>query len=321
MPTDASFKIAVIVGSLRKESWTRKFARAAIGLSPPSLTCRIVEIGELPLYNEDLDGEKPPKAWTDFRNEIGDADGVLFATPEYNRSMPACLKNALDVGSRPAGKNHWDGMPAAIISVTPYKLGAFGANHALRQALVFTNLPVMQQPEAYIGDVAHLMNAGGKIAHDDTNKFLKKFMAAFSDWVALIHSRPGSPNFAAFLAGDREAAASAYVRGDSKPLDQMVLNEGDATFFHPGGDIVTGAPSVKARYDKDAAVFSADGRSTVKVLQAGSAGDLAFWCGTQTADVSLKGNKQHMVLRITEVFRHINGGWKLVHRHAEPQIS
>lgn len=144
-----SASVAVCIGSLRKASFSRKVANALIAQAPASLSCRIVEIGDLPLYNEDLDGD-PPESWTRFRSEIANSDAILFVTPEYNRSMPGCLKNAVDVGSRPAGKNLFDGLPAAVVSVTPYKLGAFGANHALRQTFVFLNLLVMQQPEAYI---------------------------------------------------------------------------------------------------------------------------------------------------------------------------
>jgi NAD(P)H-dependent FMN reductase len=178
--------IAVIIGSLRKDSWTRKIAKAAMALAPETLSCRLVEIGGLALYNEDLDTGSPPAPWAQFRREIAKADGILFATPEYNRSIPGCLKNAIDVGSRPAGKNHWDGKPAAIVSVTPYKLGAMAANLALRQCLIFTNLPVMQQPEAYIGDAAKLLDESGQLASGETRKFLATFMARFAEWVAAV---------------------------------------------------------------------------------------------------------------------------------------
>ena len=182
-----AFDVAVLIGSLRKDSWTRKLAKAAMALAPHTITCRLVEIGDLALYNEDLDTGSPPEAWTQFRGEIARADGILFATPEYNRSISAALKNALDVGSRPAGKNHWDGKPAAIISVTPYKLGGMAANLALRQCLIFTNLPVMQQPEAYIGGVAELLDSDGNLSHDGTKTFLANFMARFADWVATVN--------------------------------------------------------------------------------------------------------------------------------------
>jgi chromate reductase len=135
-------------------------------MAPPSLRCRLVEIGGLPLYNQDLD-ITPPNEWVDFRREVAKAHAVLILTPEYNRSVPGCLKNALDVGSRPPQKNAWNGKPAAIVSVTPGKLGAFGANHAVRQSLVFLNMPAMQQPEAYISGAGDLFDETGKLKSDD----------------------------------------------------------------------------------------------------------------------------------------------------------
>jgi NAD(P)H-dependent FMN reductase len=175
--------VAFIVGSLRAASYSRMLAKALIAQAPKSLACRTVEIGDLPLYNQDLD-EKPPAAWARFRKEMGDADAIVFVTPEYNRSIPGCLKNAIDVGSRPPNKSVFNGMPAGVVSVTPYKLGAFGANHALRQTFVFLNMPVMQQPEAYIGGVADLFDDKGKLISKETATFLKKFMTAFAQWVA-----------------------------------------------------------------------------------------------------------------------------------------
>lgn len=174
-------KVAVLIGSLRAASFNRKIAKALIARAPEALDCAIVEIGDLPLYNEDLDGD-PPAAWTRFRQEIAASDAVLFVTPEYNRSVPGALKNAVDVGSRPANKSVWNGLPAAVVSVTPYKLGAFGANHALRQTFVFLNMPVMQQPEAYIGTVGDLLDDTGAVTDRNTSAFLEKFMAAFAAW-------------------------------------------------------------------------------------------------------------------------------------------
>jgi chromate reductase, NAD(P)H dehydrogenase (quinone) len=174
--------IVVIVGSLRKESFNRKMANALSGLAPAALKLEIVEIGQLPLYNQDLDAD-PPAAWKEFRARIKKADGVLFVTPEYNRSVPAPLKNAIDVGSRPYGQSAWDKKPAAVVSVSPGQIGAFGANHHLRQSLVFLNMPAMQQPEAYIGGADKLFDASGKITNDGTRGFLTKFMEAFAAWV------------------------------------------------------------------------------------------------------------------------------------------
>lgn len=182
-----SASVAVCIGSLRKASFSRKVANALIAQAPASLSCRIVEIGDLPLYNEDLDGD-PPESWTRFRSEIANSDAILFVTPEYNRSMPGCLKNAVDVGSRPAGKNLFDGLPAAVVSVTPYKLGAFGANHALRQTFVFLNLLVMQQPEAYIGGVGELFDDSGALTSHDTKIFFDRFLMAFDAWVQRLTS-------------------------------------------------------------------------------------------------------------------------------------
>src|SRR5437868_604208 len=142
--------IVVIVGSLREGSFSRKTARALITLSPEQLALEIVEIGGLSLYNQDLDPDRAPAPWLAFRERVRRADGVLFVTPEYNRSIPGVLKNAIDVGSRPYGKSAWERKPAAAVSVTPGSLGAFGANHHLRQACVFLDMPMMQQPEAYL---------------------------------------------------------------------------------------------------------------------------------------------------------------------------
>ena len=174
--------IAVIVGSLRKESFNRKMANALRDLAPAALKLEIVEIGQLPLYNQDLDAD-PPAAWKEFRARIKKADGVLFVTPEYNRSIPAPLKNAIDVGSRPYGQSAWDRKPTAVISVSPGAIGAFGANHHLRQSFVFLNMPAMPQPEAYIGGADKLFDANGKIANDGTRGFVTKFLEAYAAWV------------------------------------------------------------------------------------------------------------------------------------------
>lgn len=178
--------IAVIVGSLRKGSHTRRVAQALMSVAPSSLTFKAVEIGDLPLYNEDLD-ERPPTPWSRLRQEVSGIDGVLFLTPEYNRSLPGCLKNAIDVGSRPPGKNVFDGLPAGIVSVTPYKLGGLAANFALRQALVYINMPVMQQPEAYIAGAGEILDASGQPRTAETREIFRTFMEAFARWVELVH--------------------------------------------------------------------------------------------------------------------------------------
>ena len=175
-------KVAVLVGSLRKESFNRKVARAVIDLAPETLQMEIVEIGQLPLYNQD-DDANPPAASAAFKAKINAADAVLFVTPEYNRSVPGVLKNAIDIASRPYGKSAWDGKPGGVISVTPGGLGAFGANHHLRQSLVFLNVPAMQQPEAYISNVSSLFDDAGKLKSDETRAFLLKFATAYAAWV------------------------------------------------------------------------------------------------------------------------------------------
>ncbi|HTP49671.1 MAG TPA: NADPH-dependent FMN reductase [Anaeromyxobacteraceae bacterium] len=181
--------VAVIVGSLRKESFTRKIANALAALAPASLKLETVEIGQLPLYNQDEDGPTPPPAWAAFRDRVRKCDAVLFATPEYNRSVPGVLKNAIDVGSRPYGKSVWQGKPGAVIGVSPGALGAFGANHHLRQSLVFLDVPVMQQPEAYLGGVAGLLDGQGNVANDATRDFLRRFAEAFANWIERIAPR------------------------------------------------------------------------------------------------------------------------------------
>jgi chromate reductase, NAD(P)H dehydrogenase (quinone) len=136
----------------------------------------------LPIYNQDGD-ENPPAAWTQFRERIKAADAVLPVTPEHNRSVPAALKNALDIGSRHYGHCAWSGMPGAVVSASPGAIGGFGANHHLRQSLVFLDIPAMAQPEAHLGGADKLFDASGKLANDGTRKFLQNFMNAFDAWI------------------------------------------------------------------------------------------------------------------------------------------
>ena len=179
MPRD----VVVLVGSLRKESLNRRMAHALREMAPAGLQLDSVEIGELPLYNQDLDTDVPPAAWSAFRARIAKADAILFVTPEYNRSVPGALKNAIDVGSRPSGKSVWNGKPCGVVSGSPGAIGGFGANHHLRQSLVFLNMPALQSPEAYIGGAAKLFDEQGRLASDATREFLQKFLAAFVVWV------------------------------------------------------------------------------------------------------------------------------------------
>ena len=179
-------KIGIVVGSLRRDSINRKVANSIAAFTQEWLDCEIVEIGDLPLYNQDEDAAPTP-AVTAFRDKIRAMDGVLFVTPEYNRSVPGVLKNALDVGSRPYGQSVWDKKPAAIVTASPGGIGAFGANHHLRQSLVFLNMPAMQQPEAYLGRVNDdSFGANGELTDAPLNDLVVNVAHAFADWVDLI---------------------------------------------------------------------------------------------------------------------------------------
>ncbi|RKS85913.1 chromate reductase [Orbus hercynius] len=173
--------IAVLVGSLRKESYNLKVANTLVKLAPASLKLNIIQIGDLPLYNEDIDTATPPASYARFRNDIAASQGVIFVTPEYNRTTPAVIKNAIDVGSRPYGKSVWSKKPAAVISVSQGAIGGFGANHHLRQSLVFLDMPTLQQPEAYVGSVAQSFDEKGEI-NEKTKAFLKQFIDAYAAW-------------------------------------------------------------------------------------------------------------------------------------------
>ncbi|WP_206051240.1 NADPH-dependent FMN reductase [Neorhizobium sp. T7_12] len=181
--------IAILVGSLRRASVNHKIARVIPELAPAGLKFGTVEIAHLPFYNPDLEEIETPASWATFRRTIGEADAVLFITPEYNRSIPGVLKNAVDVGSRPYGKNVWAGKPAAVISASPGSVGGFGANHHLRQSLVCLDVPVLQQPEAYIGEAYSLFDDSGHLTNDSTAAFLSAFLSKFDAWIT-IHCRP-----------------------------------------------------------------------------------------------------------------------------------
>jgi chromate reductase len=175
------YDVAVLVGSLRRDSYTRAVARNLMALAPGSLKLEIVEIGQLSFYNQDLE-PSAPEPWQAFRARIRRAHAVIFATPEYNRSVPAVLKNALDVGSRPPGAGVWAGKPAAVIGVSPGVMGAFGASQHLRQTLTSVNMSTMQGPEAYVGGVAKLLQDDGRLV-SGSEEFLSKYLAAFAAWV------------------------------------------------------------------------------------------------------------------------------------------
>lgn len=179
---DQTRDIAVIVGSLRKESLNRKVAEALQALAPASLALEIVEIGQLPLYNQDYD-EDSPESYIEFRRRITAADAVLFVTPEHNRSMPAAMKNAVDIGSRPYSKSVWNGKPAGVISASSSMQGGYGANHHLRQSLVGLNLYCMPHPETYLGQAERLFDPAGEPT-ETALALLRSFIDAYAQWVA-----------------------------------------------------------------------------------------------------------------------------------------
>ena len=181
--------VAVVIGSLRRESLNRRMAAALTGMAPAPLKLREVPIGDLPMYNSDLD-DAPPQPWTAFRNAIRSADAVLFVTPEYNRSTPGVLKNAIDVGSRPYGSSAWSGKPVGVVSVSPGQYGGFGANHSLRQTFVFLDMHPLQQPETYIAKAGKQLFADdGSIAVPETRELMTKFLDAFARWIDRVSAR------------------------------------------------------------------------------------------------------------------------------------
>jgi chromate reductase len=201
-----AYRIAIIVGSLREGSINRKVARSICALRNDNLDCSMIEIGDLPLYNQDLDGN-PPQQWTRFRDQVRASDGVLFCSPEYNRGVPGVLKNAIDVGSRPYGESVFDKKPAAIVTASPGMYGGFGANHQIRQACVFLNMPVMQQPEAYLGKVGDdSFDESGCLKEGPLKGLIESLAHAFHDWVHLIHESRR------LLAEDSAHASQAAAR-------------------------------------------------------------------------------------------------------------
>ena len=181
------YKIAIIVGSLRDGSLNRKVARSICAIRGDNLDCSMIEISDLPLYNQDSDAN-PPEQYVRFRKQVAEADGVLFVSPEYNRGIPGVLKNAIDVGSRPYGQSAFDKKPAAIVTASPGGIGGFGANHQIRQSCVFLNMPVMQQPEAYLGHVSDdSFDEGGSLKEGPLKDLVTNLAHAFHDWVDMIH--------------------------------------------------------------------------------------------------------------------------------------
>jgi chromate reductase len=183
------YKIAILVGSLRKDSFNRRIARSICAIRGDNLDCTMVEIGDLPLYNQDFDSlPEQPEQYVRFRDQIRPVDGVLFVSPEYNRGIPGVLKNAIDVGSRPYGHSVWNGKPTAIVTASPGSIGGFGSNHQIRQACVFLNMPVMAQPEAYLGHVTNdSFDADGCLKEGPLKELVVKLAHSFHDWVDMIH--------------------------------------------------------------------------------------------------------------------------------------
>ncbi len=175
--------VAVIVGSLRKEAFSLRIANALAKMAPPSLKLDIVTLHGLSFFNQDLEAN-PPADWVAFRDKIRPVDAVLFVTPEYNRSVPGVLKNAIDVGSRPYGQSVFNGKPGGVISNSPGAIGGFGANHHLRQSLMFLNIAILQQPEAYVGGVGDAFGADGELVKDSLRDFLGNYLTAFAAWIA-----------------------------------------------------------------------------------------------------------------------------------------
>ena len=175
------YPIAVIVGSLRKDSFNRKLATALAKLAPPEFSFKQVKIDDLPLYNQD-DDARPAEAVKRLKAEITAARGLLFVTPEYNRSIPGVLKNAIDHASRPYGQSVWGGKPAGVIGVSVGAIGTAMAQQHLRNMLAYLDVPTLGQPEAFIQSKEGLFDANGNIG-PDSRKFLQEWMDRYVAWV------------------------------------------------------------------------------------------------------------------------------------------
>lgn len=182
-------RIAFLNGSLRKDSFHGRLGLAIMAAAKDRLDFVALSL-DLPIYNQDRDAA-PVAPWVAFRDAVRACDGVLFGSPEYNRSMTGALKNAIDVGSRPYGQSVFSKKPAAVFTASPGMTGGFGSNHHLRQSCVFLDMPVMQQPEAYWGTIADAKIANDGTIHDEVlAKLVPAFASAFADWVDLIrHGR------------------------------------------------------------------------------------------------------------------------------------
>lgn len=180
-----SKKVAVVIGSLRKESFNRKIAKELIRLSPENLALEIVEIKDLTFFSEDIEND-PPQSWKDFKQKIADSDAILFVSPEYNRTIPGVLKNAMEIGARPPKQNSWKGKPGAVVTVSPGAIGGLGANLTIRNAALSLNIPMMHQPEAFIGQIKDKLLEDGVTVNEKTEKFLRDFLEAFEKWISQL---------------------------------------------------------------------------------------------------------------------------------------
>jgi chromate reductase len=177
----SQYKIAVVVGSLRKDSFNRKLASAIAKLAPPEFSFKQVQIGDLPLYNQDDDANQAESV-KQLKNEISAAQGLLFVTAEYNRSIPGVLKNAIDHASRPYGQNAWEGKPAGVLGTSVGAIGTAMAQQHLRNVLAYLNVPTLGQPEAFIQAKDGLFDEAGNIG-GDSKQFLQNWMDRYVAWV------------------------------------------------------------------------------------------------------------------------------------------
>lgn len=173
-------KVGVIVGSLRQDSFNKKLAALAMDVAPESLNLEIIPIGELPVFNQDLDSDMPEMV-TQLKAQIEAVDAVLFITPEYNRSIPALVKNAIDWASRPEGHNSWKGKPAGIMGASNGQFGTIHSQYDLRKVLTHVNMLVMPQPQIMVTNSAKKLEGGNW--DDKTREKVTEFMVAFAEWV------------------------------------------------------------------------------------------------------------------------------------------
>ena len=176
-----TLKIGLVIGSLRQASYSRRLAAALGELSPAGMALNELAYGDLPLYNGDLEPEAP-QAWLRFRAEVLASDALLFVVPEYNRSIPGGVKNAIDVASKPTGRNCWSGKPALVISQSTGPLGGLAGSFALKQALAGVNAATMPHPEVYLGRIATLFDGEGPLV-PDTREFLRGVLASYETWI------------------------------------------------------------------------------------------------------------------------------------------